>query len=204
MHQPTKKRHLHDPRKPTNPLIWAAAIICAVISVVVIVVGIIVFVGYMAIHPRVPFISVTSAHLDNIQYDQAGLLEAQVTITLTAENDNAKAHSSFSDTGFILSFEGLQIAKLVAGPFDVRKNSSTHFNYVVQSSRIPLDPNRMEEVDMSLKRDQITFHLKGSSRARWRVGLLGSVKFVCGLNCQLRFRPSNGTYIRSRCTSKSK
>ncbi|XP_062147098.1 NDR1/HIN1-like protein 12 [Alnus glutinosa] len=204
MQPTTRKKKLHDPRKPTNPLIWAAAIICAVIAVVVIVVGIVVFVGYMAIHPRVPFISVTFAHLDTIQYNQAGQLETQVTVVLTAENDNAKAHSSFSDTSFILSFQGLQIAKLVAEPFDVRKNSSTHFNYVVQSSQIPLDPTRMEEVDLSLKQDQITFDLKGSSRARWRVGLVGSVKFVCHLNCQLRFRPSNGTYIRSRCSSKSK
>ncbi|XP_059444361.1 uncharacterized protein LOC132176233 [Corylus avellana] len=188
----------------THPLIWILAIICTVLSTAVIIAGVIVFVGYLAIHPRVPFISVTSAHLDNIQYDQNGLLETQVAIYIRAENDNAKAHSSFSDTSFILSFQGLQIAKLVAGPFDVRKNSSIDFEYVVQSSQIPLDPLRMEEVDSSLKRDQITFDLKGSSRARWRVWLLGSVKFGCPLNCQLKFRPSNGTYTSSRCTSKSK
>jgi hypothetical protein len=170
----------------------------------VIIAGVVVFVVYLVIHPRVPFISVTSAHLDNIQYDQAGQLETQVAIYIRAENDNAKAHSSFSDTSFILSFQGLQIAKLVAGPFDVSKNSSVEFEYVVQSSQIPLDRLRMEEVDQSLKRDQITFDLKGSSRARWRVWLLGSVKFGCRLNCQLKFRPSNGTYTSSRCTSKSK
>lgn len=198
------KRFLHDPRKPTNPLIWGLAIICTVISVAVIIVGIVLFVGYLVIHPRVPFISVTAAHLDNIRYDQDGLLETQVTIDILAENDNARAHSSFSDTSFILSFGGLKIAKLVAEPFDVDKNSSTHFNYLVQSSQIPLDRPRMEEVDLSLKRDLITFDLKGMSRARWKVGRFGSAKFVCHLDCQLRFKPSNGTYLRSHCSSKSK
>ncbi|KAB1225669.1 hypothetical protein CJ030_MR1G009150 [Morella rubra] len=188
----------------THPLIWGAAIICTLLSVAVIIIGVVVFVGYMVIHPRVPFLSVTSAHLYPLQYDQVGQLETQMTIVIRAENDNAKAHASFSDTGFILSFEGLIIAKLVAAPFDVKKNSSTDFNFVIQSSEIPLDPTRMEAIDMSLKKDQITFHLKGSSRTRWRVGPFHSVKFWCHLDCQLRFRPSNGTYIFSTCSSKSK
>lgn len=196
---------MKDRFKPrTHPLVWLAAIICAILSIAVIITGILVFVGYMIIRPRVPFISVTSAHLDTFRYDQAGLLEVQMAIDIRAENDNAKAHSSFSDTSFVVSFDELQIAKLVAGPFNVRKNSSTVFNYVIPSSQIPLDHARMEMIDSSLKRNEITFDLKGNSRTRWRVGLLGSVKFWCHLSCQLRFH-TNGSYISSRhCSSKSK
>ncbi|XP_041010044.1 NDR1/HIN1-like protein 12 [Juglans microcarpa x Juglans regia] len=198
-----KDRFRFKPR--THPLVWVTAIVCTILSIAVIITGIVVFVGYMIIRPRVPFISVTSAHLDTIRYDQAGLLEIQMAIDIRAENDNAKAHASFSDTSFVLSFDALQIAKLVAGPFDVSKNSSTVFNYVIPSSQIPLDRTRMEQLDFSLKRNEITFDLKGKSRTRWRVGLLGSVKFWCHLSCELRFHTSNGSYINSRrCSSKSK
>nr|AAV68887.1 hypothetical protein AT5G45320 [Arabidopsis thaliana] len=55
-------------RHGTSPFIWCAAIICAIISIVVIVGGIIVFVGYLVIHPRVPIISVADAHLDFLKY----------------------------------------------------------------------------------------------------------------------------------------
>lgn len=55
-------------RHGTSPFIWCAAIICAIISVVVICGGIVVFVGYMVIHPRVPIISVADAHLDFLKY----------------------------------------------------------------------------------------------------------------------------------------
>ncbi|GAV90721.1 hypothetical protein CFOL_v3_34125 [Cephalotus follicularis] len=94
-------------RRTTHPLIWCAALICTVISVAVIITGMVVFVGYLVIHPRVPVIGVVDAHLDDISYTEAGLLEIQIVIKIRAENDNEKAHASFSDTSFTLIFDGL-------------------------------------------------------------------------------------------------
>ncbi|KAH7577405.1 hypothetical protein ACOSP7_001702 [Xanthoceras sorbifolium] len=198
------RKLIHHSRPRTNPLVWCAAILCTIISIAVIITGIVVFIGYLIIHPRVPVISVINANLDRMLYDPAGLLETQITIVVRMKNDNQKAHASFSETKLSLLFDGLTIAILRADPFDVRKNSSVDFNYVVQSNPIPLDPEQQELVDMSLKEDRITFVLKGSARARWRIGPLGSVKFWSHLNCQLRFHPLNGTWIPSRCSSKAK
>lgn len=190
--------------KRTHPFIWCLAIICTLICIAVIASGIAVFIGYIVMHPRVPTLSVANATLDTMRYSQAGLLETQMTIIIRAENDNAKAHASFSDTGFFLSFQGLVLAKLVADPFDVKKNSSIYFYYEVTSDEIPLDSARRHQVDLSLKQKKITFDFKGNSKTQWRVWLLGSVKFWCHLDCQLRFHTSNGTYISSSCTSKTK
>ncbi|EOY25388.1 PREDICTED: uncharacterized protein LOC18606926 [Theobroma cacao] len=188
----------------THPLVWCAAIICTILIVAVIIAGIVTFIGYLVIHPRVPYISVANAHLDRIQIDYAGVLEIQVTIVVRAQNGNKKAHASFSDSSYILSLNGEDLARLVAGPFEVVKNSSVDFHYVVQSSPIPLDPEQADDVDAALKKDLITFDLKGKTKARWRVGLLGSIKFECHLSCQLHFHVFNGTFIPSRCTSKAK
>lgn len=185
-------------------MVWFAAILCTIISIAVIIAGIVVFVGYMVIHPRVPFIRVTNAHLDKFQNDATGLLDTAITIVVRAENDNTKAHASFSDTSFTLSFQGLKIARLVANPFDVKKNSSVDFNYVVESSSIPLNAEQMDQVENSMKRDRIGFDLKGSVRARWRVGLLGSVRFWGHLNCRLNFHISNSSYIHAPCSSRAK
>ncbi|KAK4557370.1 hypothetical protein RGQ29_007216 [Quercus rubra] len=193
-----------DKEKGTHPFIWCLAIICTLICIAVIITGIAVFIGYMVIHPRIPILSVANATLGTMRYSQSGLLETQMTIIIRAENDNIKAHASFSDTAFILSFQGLVIAKLVADPFEVEKNSSIYFDYEVTSDEIPLDSGRMHQVDLSLKKKVITFDFKGNSRTQWRVWLLGSVKFWCHLDCQLRFHTSNGTYINSRCSSKTK
>ncbi|XVF52169.1 hypothetical protein PTKIN_Ptkin04bG0243300 [Pterospermum kingtungense] len=193
-----------DQEQPTGFFVWCVAIFCTIVSLAVIIAGIVIFVGYLVIHPRVPYVSVINASLDRIKIDYAGVLEIQVTIVIRAQNGNEKAHASFSNSRYILSLNGEDIAQLVAPSFDVRKNDSVDFNYVVQSLPIPLDPEQAEDVDEALKRDVITFDLKGSTRVRWRVGRLGSVKFECRLNCQLKFHPSNGTYIPKRCSSKAK
>ncbi|XP_022737090.1 uncharacterized protein LOC111289979 [Durio zibethinus] len=200
----SKSKFTTGQERRTHPLLWCAAIICTILTIAVIIAGIVTFVGYLVIHPRVPYVSVIDAHLDQMQFDYAGILEIQVTIVIRAQNGNGKAHASFSRSGYTLSFNGEDVARLVAPPFEVSKNSSVNFNYVVQSSPIPLDPEQSEDVDMALKRDLITFDLKGSARVRWRVGRLGSTSFLCRLACQLRFHPLNGTYIPSRCTSKAK
>ncbi|KAJ7943980.1 Late embryogenesis abundant protein [Quillaja saponaria] len=197
------RKLIRGPQRRTHPLVWFLAIICTIIAIAVIIAGIVVFVGYIVIHPRVPFISVTNASLDLLQNDLAGLLQTQISINVRAENDNQKAHATFSDIRFALRFQGIKIAELVAGPLEVNKRSYQDLHYVVQSLSIPLNPDQVEEVDLSWKRNVISFELKGNARARWRVGPLGSVKFQNHLNCQLKFHPSNGTYINSRCSSKS-
>ncbi|TYI15278.1 hypothetical protein ES332_A08G175300v1 [Gossypium tomentosum] len=190
--------------RATHPLVWCGAIICTILTIAVIIGGIVTFIGYLVIHPRVPYVSVMDAYLDHIQIDYAGILEIQVTILIRAKNGNEKAHASFSDSSYSLSLNREVVAQLVAPPFEVGKNSSVDFNYVVPSSPIPLRPDQAEDVDAGLKKDLIIFDLKGSSRVRWRIGSLGSVTYLCRLDCQLRFHPLNGTYIPSRCSSKAK
>ncbi|KAL3498081.1 hypothetical protein ACH5RR_040813 [Cinchona calisaya] len=194
---------VRDPGGRTNPLILCALLLCTLLTVAVIITGIIVFVGYLAIRPKVPQMSVTSAQLDRLDYDQAGVLTVKITIFLKAENDNAKARASFYVTRFLLGFHGVRVAELHADPIDVSKNNSIVLKYEVESSPIPLDPEAQNNVYMSLSQNLIVFDLKGTTRTRWRVGLLGSVKFWLHLDCHLRFRKV-GDVIYQRCSTKSK
>ncbi|KAJ9174993.1 hypothetical protein P3X46_013580 [Hevea brasiliensis] len=194
---------LHTP-KGTHPLLWCLALVCSVLAVAVIIAGIVVFVGYLVYHPRIPIISVVGAHLNLFQYDLAGVLVTQVNIVVRTENDNTRAHASLSDMKLTLIFDGIEIAKLMAEAYEVRKNSSVDFNFLATSAPIPLNPQQMKDVDVFLNEDEVRFDLKGNVRARWRVGLLGSIKFQCHLNCQLSFHRSSGDYIPVRCTSKAK
>ncbi|KAF8117256.1 hypothetical protein N665_0012s0256 [Sinapis alba] len=192
-------------RHSTSPFIWCLAIICAIISVAVIIGGIVIFAGYMIIHPRVPILSVEYAHLDLLKYDIVGVMQTQITIVIRAENDNGKAYALFDETNFKLSYEGRTIAYLKQGEFEVDKKKTMSSHYVVQSYPIPLSRTMMDATDYAVKQDVITFELKGGSKSRWRVGPLGSVKFECNLSCELRFRPSDHNYIpQSPCTSAHK
>ncbi|CAI9098894.1 OLC1v1035624C1 [Oldenlandia corymbosa var. corymbosa] len=191
------------PEQHTGFLVWCTAVICAILTVAVIIAGIIVFIGYIAIRPKVPQISVTQAQLDVFEYDQAGILVVKVTIFISAENDNAKADASFYNTRFVLGFQGITLAYLHADPFDVSRNNSLKLKYEVESSPIPLGPAEQNDVYFSLLRNAIYFDLKGNTRTRWRIGFLGSVKFSLSLDCQLRFSRI-GDVIYPKCSTKSK
>ncbi|CAK7357261.1 unnamed protein product [Dovyalis caffra] len=203
MPQKLTRNGYRDPPR-THLLWWCAAIICALLTIAIIIAGIVVFIGYLVIHPRVPIISVVDAGLPHFNYDGAGVLVTQINIKVRSKNDNRKAHASFSDFNLELLFQGIRIAILSAGPYEVKKNDSVDFNYEYTSDPMPLNPKQMDNVDAYLREDEAKFELKGGVRARWKVGVLGSVKFLCHLNCQLRFHPSNGSYIPRRCTSRAK
>ncbi|KAK9144085.1 hypothetical protein Sjap_003988 [Stephania japonica] len=128
-------------------------------------------------------------------------MDVQISMVIRAENDNEKVHAHFSEGSFILYLGGLEIAELRMGSFDVPKNSSYDLPYAIRSDSIPLDSDAMNDVDISIKRDKISFLLKGAVRTRWRVGVLRSVKFWSQLSCELVFFPSNGTSRHSNCSS---
>ncbi|KAG4117030.1 hypothetical protein ERO13_D12G203700v2 [Gossypium hirsutum] len=196
-------RSARDGRR--NALVWCGVIICTLLTLAVIIAGIVIFVGYLVMHPRVPYVSVINAQLDRIQIDHFnGFLEIQVTIIIRARNGNRLAHATFLHSNYTLSFEGEDIAQLVAPAFEVNKNSSVDFNYEVQSSPIPLGPEQADQVEAGFNKDLITFVLKGGARVRWKVGRLGPLEFSCHLDCRLHFHASNLSYVPSSCTSKAK
>lgn len=193
-----------DPQRGTNPLIWAAATICAIMAVAVIVTGIFVLISYLVIHPKTPSISVSDANLDKFNYDQLGNLDVQVTVVVKAKNDNEKAHASFYGLGLVLGFHGIELAKLVAEPFDVAKNKSVTFHYVVDSVRVPLRGLQRGYVQSSLRRRMISLELKGRAKTKWRVWIIGAVRFTVHIDCDLNFFVPNGSFSKgSSCTSKT-
>jgi len=153
------------------------------------VVGIItcvtIFVVYKIHKPTICYIEVAYAHLGKLDYDQSGLLNTQMTLTILADNDNAKANAIFYDARFVLHFQGIQLAELRADPFNVPRNSSFPLNYVVLSLLIPLDKEAMNVMGATLKMDRVPFRLAGHARTRWRVDTFLSVKFWTHLSCKL-------------------
>ncbi|XP_059639417.1 NDR1/HIN1-like protein 12 [Cornus florida] len=196
------RKHAIGFNRRTNPIVWLVVIICTILAVAVTITGLVVFVGYEVIKPRVPSIGVIYANLDKFDYSQAGQLTTMVTIVLRFENHNVKAHATFYDASFILGFHGTEVASLAADQFDVSKNSSVDYKYPVESTPVPLGPGEQEYVESSMKQGTIIFELKGNARTRWRIAPIGSVKFGLHLNCELHFSTKNGTYTSKYCRSK--
>lgn len=196
-------RLISDEGRHTHPLVWAVAIVCLILVIAVIITGIVVLTVYIIYKPTAPYIKVTDAHLNNLVYDQSGLLEIEMALRLVAENNNVRAHASFSDQRILLQFHDIDVAELRADPFEVAKNNSLELNYHFQSQTIPLGDGAMDTMDVALKRGIVPFELIGQARTRWKVGFFPSVRFFTRLSCHLNFFLSNGSAINSACSSKT-
>ncbi|XP_074333546.1 uncharacterized protein LOC141671268 isoform X2 [Apium graveolens] len=162
------------PQRRTNAIIWFAAIVCAVVAVAVIAIGLFVIISYL------------------------------VSLVIKAKNDNVKNHAEFYGLVLALNFHGLPVAKLVNAPFNVKKNDSREFVYVVKSDQIPLRSVYRDYVQSSLAKKEVSFEMKGKVKTRWRVWVAGSVKFSLNMDCDLQFFVPNGSFTyRSPCSSKS-
>ncbi|KAJ0970958.1 hypothetical protein J5N97_018917 [Dioscorea zingiberensis] len=187
----------------THPLIWILAIIGVLLAVAVILTGIFIFVVYLIYQPRLPYIKVAYAHLNKLVYDQSGSLDTEMAITIVAENDNTRANATISDLDFFIKFHGIELAELIADPFEIEKNHSVELKYVVPSAMVPLDESAMASMDAALRQDRVPFDLLGSAKMRWRVGIFLSVKFWAHLSCRIEFSYANMSSLGLDCSSKT-
>ncbi|KAI3863588.1 hypothetical protein MKX03_031639 [Papaver bracteatum] len=179
-------RLILGPERRTRLWVWCAAIICMIIAIAVIITGVVVFAGYMIMKPRIPSMSVNYAFLDKLNYDQSGQVTFQISLIIKAENENMKADASFSNVN------RLKIKRELRVQFVTLKNDSVNLAYAVPSMSIPFEQDAWEDMVASVKQDKVSFSLKGDARTRWRVGIIGPVKFWTHLSCQLNFFASNG------------
>ena len=133
-----------------------------------------------------------------------GKLNLNQTPWFKTENDNHEVQANFSDFIYELKFHGIKIATLKNWDFKVDKNNSKIFVYDVKSESIPLNPDLMEIVDLSMTRDKIMFDLKGHTRARWKVGPIKSVNFWLIMSCDLQFHMDGSSIDFHSCSSKHK
>ncbi|KAJ1276172.1 hypothetical protein BS78_05G193700 [Paspalum vaginatum] len=195
-------------RKTSGWWAWAAVLLCTALAVAVILAGAAVFAVFLLYRPRMPYLAVSDARLEKLQYGQDGAIDyLQVSITVLAVNNNSRTDASFPAVDLAVRFNGNDVALLRAQPFVVARKSSLPLQYDVVSAGRALDPAGMQAMDEALKAGVVPFDLFGKARTRWKVGVLARLRFWTRLSCRLRFFfPGNGTVMpadRDKCRSRS-
>ncbi|WVZ50662.1 hypothetical protein U9M48_001894 [Paspalum notatum var. saurae] len=197
-----------DHRRTSGWWAWAAVLLCTALAVAVILAGAAVFAVYLLYRPRTPYLAVSDARLEQLQYGQDGAIDyLRMSITVLAVNNNSKADASFPAVDLAVGFNGADVALLQAQPFVVARESSLPLRYDVVSAGRALDAAGMQAMDEALKAGVVPFDLSGKARTRWKVGVFARIQFWTRLSCRLRFFfPGNGTVMpadRDKCRSRS-
>uniref|UniRef100_A0A0D9W2F6 VWFA domain-containing protein n=1 Tax=Leersia perrieri TaxID=77586 RepID=A0A0D9W2F6_9ORYZ len=198
-----------SPERRRSKWAWTMVLIlCTALVIGVILASLSVFAVYLLYKPRMPYLAVSNAQLELLQYGQDGTIDyLQVSITIVAVNNNSKADASFSGFDLALGFHGAYVALLRAEPFVVARESSLPLQYNVVSAGRALDPTGKHLMDDSLKAGVVPFDLFGKARTKWKVGIFVKLRFRTRISCRLRFFfPGNGTVMptdRDKCRSRS-
>ncbi|CAN6215668.1 unnamed protein product [Urochloa humidicola] len=192
-------------RRKSSGLVWALVILCTLLAVGVIIAGATVFAVYLIYKPKMPYLLVTDARLERLEYGQSGtILDLQVALTIQAENTNSKADATFSGVNLAVGFHGADVALLRAGTFAVARRSAVPLRYQIVSVGRQLSPDGMQYMDGALRAGVVPLDLFGKARTTWKVGIFASLQFWTRISCRFLFNyPGNGTAMPYDCRSKS-
>ncbi|CAN6162759.1 unnamed protein product [Urochloa humidicola] len=192
-------------RRNSSGLVWALVILCTLLAVGVIIAGATVFAVYLIYKPKMPYLLVTDARLERLEYGQSGtILDLQVALTIQAENTNSKADATFSGVNLAVGFHGADVAFLRAGTFAVARRSAVPLRYQIVSVGRQLSPDGMQYMDGALRAGVVPLDLFGKARTTWKVGIFASLQFWTRISCRFLFNyPGNGTAMPYDCRSKS-
>lgn len=192
------------PPPSTNIFIWLCAIGCSIFAILVILTGIIVLLGFLIYHPRLPSFTVKDATLTTLQLDKSFVLTSQTTILLHIENPNSKVAVDYESVMFQLQFAKHEISNLTFPPFSQKPKNSTEWLFVMTANKVQLEAIEGEDMSYSIQKDDVAYDFVGSVKTKAKIGTITSIKYWLHITCRMEFTPpplGNGTLVTSQCKS---
>lgn len=192
------------PPPRTNFLIWLCAIGCSIFAILVILTGLIVLLGFLIFHPRLPSFTVKDATLNTLLLDSSFVLTSQATILLHIRNPNVKVAVDYESVRFELQFEKRAISNLTFPPFSQQPQNSTEWLFIMVANKVQLEAIEGEHLSYSIQTNSVSYNFVGSVRTKAKFGKITSIKYWLHINCNLQFNPppiSNGSLVSSGCNS---
>ncbi|KAL9147132.1 hypothetical protein ABFS82_13G154700 [Erythranthe guttata] len=196
-----EKPILRHPRK-TKPIVWCAAIICMIISILIIFSGIATLIVFLAVQPRNPAFDAASASLGAITFNPPQSINGDVTIVANISNPNKKLSVRFEYLFVELYFSENLAASQLLQPFSQKPGESRLVTIHLLSSLMYPPPSVAMELQQQEQRNRVAFTVRGTFKVKVK---MGSIRYSYWLHgeCQLEMTsPPNGVLITRSCRTK--
>ncbi|KAJ7963558.1 Late embryogenesis abundant protein [Quillaja saponaria] len=190
------------PRR-TNPIIWCAAVLCLMFSLILIFFGIATLIIFLAIKPRNPIVDIPNASLNTIYFDSPEYFNGDFALLANFSNPNRKIDLRFEYLSIDLFFSNKLISSLRAvQPFTQRRGEirleSVHFI----SSLVFLPQDLAVKLQKQVQSNRVNYYLRGTFRVRANLGLF-HMSYWLHSRCQLVMTgPPAGVLVARRCITK--
>lgn len=186
----------------TNPLIWFAAILCLLFSLLLIFFGIATLIIFVHIKPRSPVFDTPAASLSVIYFDSPEFMNGDLTFLANFSNPNKKLNVRFEYLYVELYFSESLIATRALQQFSQKPGEVRLVSVHLLSSLVYLPPNLALDLQKQDQRNRVIYHIKGTFRVKVKMGLVHYSYWLHG-RCQIEMTsPPNGVLITHSCRTK--
>ncbi|KAK6149451.1 hypothetical protein DH2020_016976 [Rehmannia glutinosa] len=162
---------LRQPRK-TKPIVWFAAILCMIFSILIILFGIATLIIFLAVQPKNPVFDTPAASLSAIYFNPPEFINGDVTFLANFSNPNRRLSVRYEYLHVQLYFSGSLMAAQVLRPFSQSPGEASLVSVRLLSSSVYLPPNLAMELQRQVQSNRVVYNMKGAFRVRVRLGLI--------------------------------
>ncbi|KAH6822771.1 hypothetical protein C2S53_003598 [Perilla frutescens var. hirtella] len=191
-------------RKPrtTSPMVWFAAILCMIFSLLLIFLGIAVLVVFLAVQPKTAAFDMPAASLSAVFVNFPEYINGDITLLANFSNPNRKLSVRYEYLKVELFFLESALATQVVQPFSQRPGNARLISIHMLSGLVYLPPNLATEFQKQVQRNRISYSIKGTFKVKIKLGLLHYSYWLHG-DCQLEMTsPPNSMLITHNCKTK--
>jgi extradiol dioxygenase family protein len=186
-------------QSPPDPNKHLKGFFCAILWVVIIV-GLVFLIVYLAYRPPIPRFDVSAARLNAVYLNMTYLLNVDVAILANFTNTNKKVSVDFSYIYIDLFYGSTLIATQHAPPFSTARNECKYEYVHLVTSQVGIPLEATQRLKKQIERNDIMFQVSINFRARFNLGSPLRYSYFLHSHCTIRVAgPPAGALIRSEC-----
>ncbi|XP_004491540.1 NDR1/HIN1-like protein 26 [Cicer arietinum] len=194
----------HPQHQKTKPIVWFAAILCFIFSLMLIFFGIATLICYLAIKPSNPIFDISNASLNVVYFDSKQYLNGEFILLTNFSNPNRRVHVKFESLYIELFFSNRLISSQSIKSFTQKPRETRLQTVKFISSLVFLPQDIGVKLLRQVQNNRINYYAKGTFKVRVNMGLI-HLSFWLHSWCQIEMTgPPAGSLVARQCiTTKS-
>ncbi|XP_020216906.1 uncharacterized protein At1g08160 isoform X2 [Cajanus cajan] len=182
---------LGQPRlQRTKPIIWCAAILCFIFSLVLIFFGIATLIVYLAMKPRNPMFDIPNANLNVVYFDSPQYLNGEFTLLANFSNPNRRIGVRFESLNIELFYSNRLVSSQTIKPFTQRPR---------ENSLVFLPQDVGVKLQRQVENNRVNYNARGTFKVRFNMGLFHLSYWLHSI-CQIEMTsPPTGILVARQC-----
>ncbi|KAL2316616.1 hypothetical protein Fmac_030492 [Flemingia macrophylla] len=163
---------LGQPRlQRTKPIIWCAAVLCFIFSLVLIFFGIATLILYLSMKPRNPTFDIPNANLNVVYFDSPQYLNGEFTLLANFSNPNRRFGVRFESLNIELFYSNRLVSSQIIKPFTQRPRENRLQSVNLISSLVFLPQDVGVKLQRQVENNRVNYNARGTFKVRFNMGL---------------------------------